>query len=57
MAAIVEEDKCVACGICEEECPQGAITVGDVAIVDAELCVDCGICVEECPNAAISLPE
>lgn len=56
MAAIVDEDRCVACGICEDECPQGAITVGDVAVVDPELCTECGICVDACPNDAISLP-
>lgn len=56
MAAIVDESKCVACGICADECPQDAIVIEDVAVVDAELCVECGICVEACPNGAISLP-
>jgi len=45
------------CGICENECPQEAITVDDVARVDADLCTECGVCVDECPNQAISLPE
>ena len=57
MAAIVDEEKCTACGMCEEACPQQAITVDDVARVNPELCVECGICVDECPNGAISLPE
>ncbi|MCD6415544.1 MAG: 4Fe-4S ferredoxin [Chloroflexi bacterium] len=57
MAAIVDGDKCVACGICEDECPQGAISVADVAVVSAELCTECGRCVEACPNNALSLPE
>jgi len=57
MAAIVDEEKCTGCGICENECPQEAITVDDVARVDADLCTECGVCVDECPNQAISLPE
>jgi len=56
MAAIVDEQRCTGCGICEDGCPQEAITVEDVARVDAELCTECGVCVDECPNEAISLP-
>ena len=57
MAAIVDEEKCTGCGICEDECPQEAITVDDVAHVNADLCTECGVCVDECPNQAIFLPE
>ena len=56
MAAIVDDDACVGCAICEEECPQQAITVDDVAHVSTELCTDCGVCIDSCPNGAISLP-
>ena len=56
MAAIVNEELCTACGICQEACPSDAITVEDVARVDAEKCTECGVCVDECPNDAISLP-
>jgi len=56
MAAVVDEEKCVGCGVCEDVCPQEAITVYDVARVNAELCTECGVCVNECPNEAISLP-
>ena len=31
MAAIIDEVKCTACGVCEDACPQEATTVGDVA--------------------------
>ena len=57
MSAIVNEETCVACGICEDECPQGAITVDGMARVNADLCTECGRCVDACPNDAISLPE
>ncbi|MBS3761711.1 MAG: 4Fe-4S binding protein [Planctomycetes bacterium] len=57
MAAIVDEEICTACGICEDEYPQDAIVVDGVAKVDPDLCTACGICVDECPNETISLPE
>ncbi|MGI5965244.1 MAG: DUF362 domain-containing protein [Candidatus Methanomethylophilaceae archaeon] len=50
----VDESKCVACGACADVCPEGAITVDDVAVIDAGKCVDCGACVDECPSDAIS---
>ena len=55
MVAKVNADDCVACGLCVDACPQGAIKVDDVAVVDPELCIDCGACVEECPNGALSV--
>ena len=46
-------DNCVACGACADVCPQGAITVDDIAVIDASKCVDCGACVDECNSDAI----
>ena len=54
-AARVDPDRCVACGTCEEVCPVGAISVGDIAWVDPALCVGCGLCIDECPQGALSL--
>lgn len=46
-------DECVACGTCIEECPEEAITEGDVYVIDAGKCSDCGSCLEVCPTDAI----
>lgn len=57
MPAKISKDECVACGACVDICPEGAITVEDVAVVDEKKCLDCGACVDECPNNAIKLED
>ncbi len=48
----INED-CIACGACEAECPEGAISQqGDVYVIDAAKCQDCGACAEVCPVGA-----
>jgi NAD-dependent dihydropyrimidine dehydrogenase PreA subunit len=55
MAAIVDAEKCTACGECVEACPLNAIEVKDVAVVDNDVCGDCGACVDVCPAEAIKV--
>lgn len=55
MAAIVDKEECVSCGICAGLCPEEAITLEDTAVINPQRCTGCGICVDECPNEAISL--
>ena len=50
-------DECIACGACESECPEEAISEGeDKYVIDPEKCTDCGSCVEVCPSDAIEAP-
>lgn len=49
-------DECINCGVCEPECPNGAISEGeDYYVIDAELCTECvgfhgeEACQEVCP--------
>ncbi|NLJ40810.1 MAG: 4Fe-4S binding protein [Clostridiales bacterium] len=52
--AYVINDECIACGVCESECPVEAISPGDdIYVIDAELCTDCGACADACPTEAI----
>jgi 2-oxoacid:acceptor oxidoreductase delta subunit (pyruvate/2-ketoisovalerate family) len=53
--AVVDSDRCVACGICEEVCPEGAIVVNRAARVDPWRCKGCGTCVDVCPQGALYL--
>ena len=57
MPAKIVKEECVACGACVDICPEGAITVDDVAVVDETKCLDCAACVDECPNNAIKVEE
>lgn len=45
---------CIACKICEKNCPHDAIHVHEsLAKIDYEKCTNCGICAEKCPTKAI----
>ena len=52
MAYYINDD-CISCGVCESECPVGAISAGDGKyVIDADTCTDCGSCTSVCPMDA-----
>ncbi len=53
--AVVDKERCVACGACTKECPRDAIAVwrGCYAVVDKRICVGCGKCAGTCPAGCI----
>ena len=56
MTAIIDQEKCNACGECVDSCPLDAIEInGDKAVVDEETCGDCGACIDVCPTEAITV--
>lgn len=53
--AVIEETKCVKCGLCREKCRFDAITQN--LTVDPFSCEGCGVCTIVCPVNAITLTE
>ncbi len=52
---IVDADKCIGCGICEDNCAFGAITVQDGIAVVGDTCTLCGSCVDVCEVEALHI--
>jgi len=51
--AIIDETKCIKCGLCREKCVFDAITSN--LNVDAIACEGCGVCAVVCPVDAVAL--
>lgn len=52
--AVMDEEKCIQCGKCEELCRFNAI---EKLVIDPVLCEGCGVCVYVCPVEAVELKE
>jgi ferredoxin len=51
-------DDCINCGVCEDECPNSAISMGDdIFVIDPTLCTECVGHHEEQMCAAVCPPE
>jgi len=56
--AYVNKERCMACGLCESNCPYGAVAVDlaeGCAVVNTVLCKGCGVCTASCRMNAIDL--
>lgn len=65
--AVVDQQTCVACGLCVEACPYDAIALvktrvpyrGEIMLakVDPGLCMACGVCNAVCRSTSIGVPD
>jgi ferredoxin len=60
MARRINDERCIVCGVCISECPNGGITEVDGAVViDSSMCTECfgfndaSRCAAICPVGAV----
>jgi 2-oxoacid:acceptor oxidoreductase delta subunit (pyruvate/2-ketoisovalerate family) len=59
MKAVLDQERCMNCGLCIDLCPEEAISMTSkyTVVIDSSKCTGCGSCIDDCPNEAISLSE
>ncbi|GAP21319.1 4Fe-4S binding protein [Leptolinea tardivitalis] len=53
--AVIDDDKCQMCGICQKKCQFSAISHKEKYTVNTAVCMGCGVCVNQCKSNAIHL--
>ena len=51
----IQQALCIGCGICRDNCHQGAISIiNRKVVIDMVKCDNCGFCLNICPRGAIN---
>ena len=54
MPVIVDLEKCTGCGLCQKNCPYGAVDIEDKKAYINDRCTSCGACIQPCPVEALA---
>lgn len=54
---VIDQEKCIGCGMCVKDCPADKIVIRDGKAVYTPKCILCGHCVAVCPGNAVAIPE
>jgi len=54
---VVDEKKCIQCGLCAKKCPAKAIRLDPYPIINRKKCIRCFCCMEVCPKHALNLKD
>lgn len=54
---VVDENKCVKCGVCTKHCPMKAIILSPYPVINEKKCIRCFCCIEVCPHHALHLKD
>lgn len=57
VALVTASEDCTRCGLCEEECPWGAISVNETVTIDYTKCLRCLRCIKVCPAGAMAIKD
>lgn len=52
---IINEEKCVGCGLCQKDCVSFAISVENGKAKMDGMCIECGHCYAVCPTGAVDM--
>ena len=53
ISPVIDQDKCISCGLCAKKCDFDAIEILDTAVIDENKCSGCAGCIAVCPEGAI----
>ena len=55
----IEEEKCIGCGVCIPDCPEGALQLidGKARLISDLFCDGLGACIKACPTGAMTTEE